>query len=133
MIDRRQGSGEFTGLRRERFVLRRSFVAECTGEKSSDGIDDEDGGKLAAAEDEIPDGKFVGDEMLCNALVHTFVAAADQNESILLRQSTRGLLRETFSSGREQNDRSFFAQRISLCGISNRVAKQGFHRLKKRF
>src|SRR6266436_7744640 len=62
----------------ERLVLRRGFVAECAGEKASDGVNDEGGGKLTATQDEIADGDFVGSEMFGDTFVHAFVAAADE-------------------------------------------------------
>ena len=88
--------------------MRRGFVAKCAGEKAGDGINDEGGGKFAAAEDKIANGDFVGGEMFGDTLVHTFVATADENHAILLREAASSFLRETFSGGREQNDRSFF-------------------------
>src|SRR5258708_6776162 len=91
----------------ERLVLRRGFVAQRTTEKASDGVDDEGGGQFAATQDEIADGEFVGGEMLCDTLVHAFVSAADENHAILLREAASSFLGETFSGGREQNDRSF--------------------------
>ena len=77
MTGRRGWAENIVWLQRERLVLRRGFVAESAGEKAGDGINDEGGGKFAAAEDKIANGDFVGGEMFCDAFVHAFVAATN--------------------------------------------------------
>jgi len=43
----------------ERLVLRRGFVAQGAWKEAGDGVDDEGGGKFAAAENEIANGDLV--------------------------------------------------------------------------
>jgi hypothetical protein len=67
-------------------------------------IDDHRCGEFAAGENKITDGDFVGDEMLGHALVHSFVASAEQNHAVQFRKSPRAFLPKHFSGCREQDD-----------------------------
>src|SRR5689334_244899 len=70
--------------------------------------------------------------MLRDTFVDAFVAAANEQEALLLHQSPRRLLRKTLSRGGEKNDRCFFRQGILLHGVADGAAKQRFDRDEKR-
>ncbi len=71
--------------------------------------------------------------MLGHALVHAFVAAADEDDSFLLCQAASGFLIETFAGGGEKDDGSFLWKRDFLNGIAYGLAEQGFDCVKERF
>src|SRR5579871_5968229 len=71
--------------------------------------------------------------MLGNALVDTFVAAANEDDSRLLCQAASGFLIETFAGGGEKDDGGFLWKRDFLNGIAYGLAEQGFDCVKKRF
>ena len=61
-------------------------MAEDAGEEADGGVDDDGCAELAAGEDEVADGELVVREELGDALVDTFVAAADEDDAFERRR-----------------------------------------------
>ena len=68
-------------------------------------IEDHRRRQLAAGQHEIAYGNLIRREMLCHPLVDTFVAPADQNDSLELRESSRRFLTKQLPCRGEQHDR----------------------------
>jgi hypothetical protein len=82
----------------------RILAAEYARQQSRDRVQDHQGGQFAAGQDIVADGQFFVHVMGAKALVHPFVAAANQGQSLLPGQSGgRGLV-EPLSPGREEDD-----------------------------
>ncbi len=84
-------------LSAEGFVFGGGDVAERAPLQACHGIEDDGRGKFAAAQDVISHRNLVCSEELRYALVHAFVAAADQNDAFHLRQFCREILVELAS------------------------------------
>src|SRR5207248_5659696 len=85
-------------------VLRGGFVANCPRKQPRDGIHDQQGRQLAAAQDKVADGNFLGREVLRHALVHSFVPPTNQKDSLELREPSCCFLVEKLSRcGHQQN------------------------------
>lgn len=65
----------------EGIIAAAGFVVEDTGDKPDDSIDDEHCGHFTAVADEITHRDFEGIETLSDAVIKTFVAAAEDEES----------------------------------------------------
>ena len=76
----------------ERFVHGGIFVAQGAGDQARDGVHDERGAQFAAGKHEIADREFVRGEVFGHAFVHSFVAAAQQDDPVELRKSARRVL-----------------------------------------
>src|SRR5215467_520444 len=66
------------------FVLGRSLVAERAGEQACYCINNQSGGQFTAGKYEVANGVFFRGEMFGDTLVDTFIAAADENDSLQL-------------------------------------------------
>src|SRR5262249_37667788 len=89
----------------EGFVLGKGVVAEGAWQEPCDRVKDESCGKFAAGKNEIADGDFFGGEVLGDAFVHAFIAAAEEENAIELREAACSFLREAFACGGEQDYR----------------------------
>ncbi|MCI0674348.1 MAG: hypothetical protein L0Y42_01070 [Phycisphaerales bacterium] len=58
-------------------------IAECAGEESNDGIDQEQGGYFAAAEDVVADAELQRLQFIDDSFINSFVMACDQHEAWL--------------------------------------------------
>ena len=76
----------------EGFVHCGIFVAERAGDQARDGVHDERGAQFAAGKDEIADRELVRGEMFGHAFVHSFIAAAQQDDPVELRKPARRVL-----------------------------------------
>src|SRR5271163_860031 len=76
----------------KRFVLRRGFVAQRTGDEASYGVDDEHGGQFSSAENVIADGDLLGSKVRRYAFIHTLVAATDEHEPVELGEAASSFL-----------------------------------------
>lgn len=65
----------------ERVVAAAGFVVKDVWNEADDGVDNEHCGDFAAVTDEITDGNFEGFETLTDAVIKTFVAAAEDEQS----------------------------------------------------
>ena len=65
----------------EGVVAAAGFVVEDVWDEADYGVDDEHCGDLATIADEITDGNFEGFETLTDAVIKTFVAAAEDEQS----------------------------------------------------
>ena len=81
-----------------------SSLPRTPGSRRATAIQHQSGAKLAAAEDEIADGKLLVGQVLGHAFVHAFVAAADEQQLIILGEAAGGFLGETLALRREQED-----------------------------
>ncbi len=82
-------------------------MAEDAGKKADGGVDDDGGAEFAAGENVVADGKLLIAKELADALVHTFVAAADENRAIERGEVAGDGLREGFSLRGEQDNGLF--------------------------
>jgi hypothetical protein len=87
----------------EALVTRGVGVSEDAGEEADGGVEDDGGGQLTAAEDVVADGEFFVGEEVGDALVYTFVAAADEDDAVEGCEVVRGGLGERYSLGGEQD------------------------------
>ena len=88
----------------ERLGFGAGFVADDIGEKTHDGVDDDERGKCAVSENEIAEGKFLVDEMFADAFVDAFVMATNEDDAVE-RGEFAGLgLVKFLSAGGEQDD-----------------------------
>ena len=55
----------------------RVFIPKRAGDESGDRVDDDQRAEFTTREDIIPNGNFIGDEMLANPFVYPFVTAAN--------------------------------------------------------
>lgn len=79
-------------------------MAEDAGEKADDGIDDDGCSEFAAGEDIVADGEFFIAEKLRDALIDSFVAAADENDAVEGGETAGGGLSEALALRGEQDD-----------------------------
>src|SRR5262245_37584881 len=105
----RQGFVQRAGLRffgaleqAKGFVLRRGFVAEGAGKQAGDGDENQSSRELPAGKNKVADGDFFGGEVLGYALVHAFVASADEEDAVELSVAASRFLREALAGGGEQ-------------------------------
>jgi hypothetical protein len=78
----------------KRFINGGILVAERAGYQTRYGVHYERGRQFAAREHKIADREFVGCQMIGDALVNAFVPAAQQDDSIELRESPDRILPE---------------------------------------
>lgn len=69
---------------REGILLGGLLVAQHAGDETHYGICDHEGGENSAGQDIIPDGNFIIDEVVGDALVDAFVVTAEKNEICFL-------------------------------------------------
>jgi hypothetical protein len=82
-------------------------VAEDAGEEADGGVEDDGGTELSAGEDVVADGELFVAEELGDALVHTFIAAADHDDALQRGEAARSRLGEALALGGEQDDGLF--------------------------
>jgi hypothetical protein len=69
-------------LRAEAFEAGRVWIAEDPGQEADDGVEDDEGGALAAGEDVVADGELAVAEEVVDALIDAFVAAAEKDDAV---------------------------------------------------
>ena len=90
----------------EAIVGRGLLVTEYAGEQPNDRIDEDDRSDRAIGEDVISDRNLRVDQLLDNAVVHSFVMPADDDKMFLRREFASDWLRETPALWRHENDRT---------------------------
>jgi len=78
----------------EALEFARGLVAERTGNKPGDGVDNNSGSKLTSAQNVVADGKLHIAVELIDALVDTFISPAEQNKAIDSSEFARQCLGE---------------------------------------
>src|SRR5579863_4353730 len=103
--------------RAERFVRGGVFVSQRAGDQPHHGVHYHRGSQFTSGEHEVADGNFIGREMLRHALIDSFVASGNQQDSFEFRKPLRRLLPEQFPGGGKQHDRGP-ARRSSIARAS---------------
>lgn len=81
-------------------------VAEHSGQRASDRVDNEQSGQFAAGDDIVAEGDLVGDQMLAHTLVDSFVAIRDQRHVLVAAKLLGHLLAKHAPLRRKHNDRN---------------------------
>ena len=66
-------------------IFRAGGVTQHARQQARDRVDDHQRGKFAACQHIISNRNFIGDQMLTDAFVHAFVAAAEQGDPFIAR------------------------------------------------
>ena len=98
------------------------FIAQHARHQASDRVDQHQRGELTPGQNVIPDRDLIGREMFPHPLINPLVAAADQRQSIVLRQLAGHCLVEHPTLWREQNNRRAI----------DRLGEHRLHRLEDR-
>jgi len=120
------------GVFAERFILRRGFISQRSGNKPRNRINNQHRRKLPAAQYIISDGNFFGGEVFGHPLIHSFVPPAQEHDTIQLCIASCVFLPEKCSCGRQQNDGRFWILEGRLLGTAKTPPKQRFDSLEKR-
>src|SRR5439155_19666076 len=87
--------------REKRFLPRRCFISHRTGNQSRNRIHDDCRSQFPAAQNIIADRNFAIREIRSHALVHAFVAPANQYQPVERRELSSPVLIKTLALGRE--------------------------------
>jgi hypothetical protein len=88
----------------ETLISRRIFITEHSGQQPRYRIDYDRSGQLTTAEHEIADGQLIVGKMPGHPLIHSLIAATEQQQIIQTGELTRQRLAETRSLRRKQDD-----------------------------
>src|SRR3954464_12195688 len=97
----------------ERITVSALMIRHRPGKEPHGRIDDRERRRLSSAQNEVPEGNFLGGEMIRDALVDVLVVSA-QNRELRARRVPKGVrLLEMAAAGREQDDRRRGSERIA--------------------
>ena len=80
------------------------LVAENSGEQAHGGVENDGGSEFSAGENIVSDREFAVGESFGDALVDSFIASADEDDALHVRELARGGLRESLALRGEQDN-----------------------------